>query len=335
MQRRYVAAGIGLLATAALLWWTLHDVVWAEVWEQIRDMEPLPFVAALALAMANVVGRGLRWGYLFPSPPPPPAPLVKSTFVGALANNLLPVRAGEVASALALNRASRTNVGVALGTVGVGRVLDLLTIVGMLGVALAAAPSDADVPDAIAPAAVGLVAIGAAVLIVAALWTDRVASFVRSLLERLLPESIGHRAGDTAAGLLQGLAVLRRPRRMLQAVGWSLAIWGANATSIYLGMQAFGVDAPFSAALTVQGLIALGIAIPSSPGFFGPFEAAAKLALAIYGVAASAAVGFVLPFHVLVYFLPTTLIGLASLSSIGLRLRSLGREVADSDHVTH
>ena len=46
----------------------------------------------------------------------------------------------------------------------------------------------------------------------------------------------------------------------------------------------FGDHLPFSAALFLQGIIAIGVAAPQMPGFFGVFECFGQVGLGLYGV---------------------------------------------------
>jgi glycosyltransferase 2 family protein len=69
-------------------------------------------------------------------------------------------------------------------------------------------------------------------------------------------------------------------------------------------------------------MIAIGVAIPSSPGFFGPFEAFAKAGLQIYRVPAALAVTWAVGFHLL-SFVPITALGAFYFSRLGLSLREM------------
>jgi uncharacterized membrane protein YbhN (UPF0104 family) len=69
-------------------------------------------------------------------------------------------------------------------------------------------------------------------------------------------------------------------------------------------------------------LIAIGVAIPSSPGFFGPFEAFAKAGLQIYAVPVTLAVTWAVGFHLL-SFVPITALGAFYFSRLGLSLREM------------
>jgi glycosyltransferase 2 family protein len=70
-------------------------------------------------------------------------------------------------------------------------------------------------------------------------------------------------------------------------------------------------------------LIAIGVALPSAPGFFGIFELFAKAGLTIYGVREDLAVAWAISFHFL-SFIPITLIGAWYFVRLGLHMREIG-----------
>jgi hypothetical protein len=120
------------------------------------------------------------------------------------------------------------------------------------------------------------------------------------------------------------LSVLRSPRRFIAVFWWALLHWLLNAFAFWLGFLAVGIHVPFGTALFVQGIIVIGVAIPSSPGFFGFFEAAGKFALGIYGISETMAVTWAVGFHVL-SFIPITLIGAYYFARAGLTLTELSK----------
>ncbi|HVQ47635.1 MAG TPA: lysylphosphatidylglycerol synthase domain-containing protein, partial [Gemmatimonadales bacterium] len=83
----------------------------------------------------------------------------------------------------------------------------------------------------------------------------------------------------------------------------------------YVGFAAFDIPVSYVGALLLQGLLVLGIAIPSTPGFFGPFEAVIVAVLALYGVAHDVAFSYAIAYHI-TSFLPITLLGLWSLTRV-------------------
>ncbi|HEX7337839.1 MAG TPA: lysylphosphatidylglycerol synthase transmembrane domain-containing protein, partial [Gemmatimonadales bacterium] len=166
---------------------------------------------------------------------------------------------------------------------------------------------------------VGLVALLLAVLVVAApLAAERV---VRRLLNH---RRLADRIVDLIEGIRHGLGVLRSPRRLAGVIVWSLVLWLVNALGFYVGFAAFDIPVSYTGALLLQGLLVLGISIPSTPGFFGPFEAVIVAVLALYGVPASLAFSYAIAFHVTT-FVPITLLGIWSLVRTPGGLKALRR----------
>jgi uncharacterized protein (TIRG00374 family) len=127
--------------------------------------------------------------------------------------------------------------------------------------------------------------------------------------------------------LLDGVAALRDPRRAVPVVAWSLVIWLVNASAFWIGFAAFGIEAPFAAALILQGVLVIGIAIPQGPGFVGGFETAIVASLLLFGIDQEIALAFAVTYHITT-FVPITVLGAWSLVSSGFSLRA-AREAAE------
>ena len=85
----------------------------------------------------------------------------------------------------------------------------------------------------------------------------------------------------------------------------------------------------------IQAVIALGVSVPSAPGYFGTFHAAAVIGLTeVYGVGEGATLAFAFGYH-LGGFFPVTLLGLWYAGRLGLSLSDLGHaeEVVEEDVV--
>jgi glycosyltransferase 2 family protein len=140
---------------------------------------------------------------------------------------------------------------------------------------------------------------------------------------RRIAPRLEQRGGELLRTFVSGLGVLRRPSLFAGVLWWTLLHWLLNAFAFWLGFLAVGIDAPFSAALFLQGLIAIGVALPSAPGFFGIFELFAKAGLTIYGVPDDLAVAWAISFHFL-SFIPITVIGAWYFVRLGLHMREIG-----------
>ena len=326
---------MGLAVTLALLAWALHDIDPHELVGHLRRADPLLLLAAVALATLTFPLRTLRWqlilrdagGKRFPL-----LPLWHATAIGFMANNLLPVRAGEFARAYAAQQQLPVRFSTALASVGVERVLDGLLLVGLMMLAIASPtfPGHATIgTTSVARMTVGAAVFFGAVLVVAVLVVHRPApwlALLRRVTYTVLPERLAAPLTRIGEGLIAGLEVLKSPARFAAVFAWSLLQWLVNAAAFAVCFRAFGLAVPPEGALLLQGIIGFGVALPASPGFVGVFEAATRVTLAIYGIDATRAVSYALAYHVST-FLPITLLGLYSLSRLRIHLGEL-REAA-------
>ena len=310
---------VGFVISVGLLLWALRGVSISEVLHHIREADAPQLLAAVVLATLTFPLRLVRWRLLLQDERGrsyPAQPLWHAIALGFMANNLLPLRAGELVRSYAAARLTRARFSTVLSSVAVERIFDALTIVALLTLALLSPDLPAHVTIAgqsvaqlaRAGALAGIVGLLLAVSVVAApLAAER-------LIRRLLPSPrLASRLVDLIEGIRQGLGVLRTPRRLAGVVFWSLVLWLWNALAFYVGYSAFDIQVSYMGALVLQGLLVLGISIPSTPGFFGPFEAIFVAVLALYGVPKDLAFSYAIAFH-LTSFLPITLLGLWSLA---------------------
>lgn len=321
---------MGLAITLLLLWWTLHDVALPDVLRHLRQARPLPFLGAALVATATFPLRTIRWRYLLRrnGAAPPMVPLWHATAIGFMANNLLPARAGELARTYAAARLTGVRFTTAAASIAVERVLDGLVLVGLLAAGItwggfSEGTAVGGVPLArLARVAMWLFVPALALLLGLVHWRSLALRAARRVFDRVMPPRWAARVLGVLEGLLGGLDGLKSPSRLVLVLVWSLVIWLAMALSFGLGFVAFRLPVPPSAALLLMGLVAFGVAIPSSPGFFGPFEAVTRATLALYGIGAAPAVSYAVAYHLSV-FLPISVLGLWSLSQAHLHMADL------------
>ncbi|HET6778611.1 MAG TPA: lysylphosphatidylglycerol synthase transmembrane domain-containing protein [Gemmatimonadales bacterium] len=330
LLRRSLPALIGIAVSVGLLAWALRDVSVSDVLSHVRTARPGPLIAAVVLATLGFPLRLLRWQLLLRDErgkPYPAGPLWHAIAIGFTANNILPLRAGEVIRAYTASRLTSARFATVISSIAVERIFDGLTVVALLTLALFSSELPAAVKIggtsvaqlARAAGVISLLALVAAVLVVAAPVT------AERVIRRILPHArLADKIIDLIEGVRQGLVVLRSPGRLAGVVVWSLVIWLFNGLAFYIGFKAFGIPVSYGGALLLQGLLVVGISVPSTPGFFGPFEAVIVAVLALYGVPGSLAFSYALSYH-LTSFVPITLLGLWSMARTPEGLRVLRR----------
>lgn len=329
---------IGFALTAGLLYWTLRGERWGDIWGTLRASDAMLWTLSTIVSQLIFPLRARRWQTIL-HPIAPAAPLGalwRATAIGIMINNVMPARAGEFARAYAIGREdARVPFSAALGSLVVDRAFDAAIVVALLVVATldpafgAATQLGSTTIGAIVAAGVGIVLVAFAVLTIGAFAPTRSEALAGACVRRIAPLWEA-RVRAVVAAFVSGLGVLRDGRRFAAVFVWTLLHWLTNALAFWLAFRALGLDVPVTAALLVQGVIAMGVSIPSSPGFFGVFELAGKASLVLYGVAETDAVSWALGFHIL-SFIPITLIGGWYFIRLGLSMgavRNAGREAA-------
>jgi uncharacterized protein (TIRG00374 family) len=276
--------------------------------------------------------RARRWRTILDpiAPRLPFGPLWRSTAIGMMVNNVVPLRAGEFARAYALTRElPQITFSTALASLVVDRVFDAVVVLLLLAIAMIAPgfPSGAMVHGRpISQIATGFALVPLALLVVLYALVFFPGTLIRlfELLARRVSPTIEERGRDMLKRFAEGLSVLRTPGHFIAVFWWTLLHWLLQPLAFWLGFKAMGIDVSWSATLFVQGLIVVGVSLPSAPGYFGLFETAAVISLGLYGIDESAAVAWALVFHV-VTFIPITLIGAYYFAKLGLTMGEIGQ----------
>jgi uncharacterized protein (TIRG00374 family) len=322
-------SAIGIALSVALLGWTLRGVSLHAVWNELEGSNLLLFAASATCATLIIPLRARRWRTILEPVAPglPFGPLWRSVAIGTMVNNLVPARAGEIARAYAVTRETTVTFASALASLAVDRLFDMVVLLGLAEVALLdpAFPRDARVAGQtlghLAQGSIVIVALLIVCLYALAIFPAQLVRAFEIFARRVSP-AVEERGKSALIRFSAGLSVLKSPGRFTAVLGWTVAHWLLNAFAFWLGFKAVRLDLPFSAALFLQMLIAVGVALPSAPGFFGVFEKLATVGLAIYGVKATQAASWAIGFHIL-SFIPITLIGIYYFSRLGLSFREL------------
>jgi uncharacterized protein (TIRG00374 family) len=233
-------------------------------------------LASVTGALLGLIIRAFRWRLLLAGGSTIGSwSLVSATFIGTMANNLLPARFGEVVRAWVLARRERTPVPTVLASIVVERLLDMVAALVLMGLALAVSS------DLGGEAASTLKETGQAVLLAVVVGVS-VLLIVMHFRARLLRVGEGWAACSGhpwfSGGLelikrfLEGLRVLRGGPHALAVAGLSLLVWGVAIASFHVMAQGFHLGLTLAQTTLVFVIVLFGIALPSAPGFVGTFH---------------------------------------------------------------
>ena len=329
-------ASAALLAAFAYLFLPLDDIG-----DVFADANFAYVVPSLGLYFLAVYARTLRWRYiLFPLIGRPRRALYPVVVVGYMANNLLPVRLGELVRSYYASMREPVSPATAFGTIVVERASDVVALLFFIAVVWIALPTSglldrlADpvpggAPMLITLSLVPLIAV-IAVMVAVTVASDATVLGVAARILRPLPRRLQQRLLGLAGRLIEGLTVLRSPRALAAVIVLSLPVWLLEAGMILVIALGFNLTDTFTstgeliAALLLFTAIAnLAGVVPSASGGLGPFEFFGAATLAALGVPEAGL--FVLTVHVAL-LVPVTVLGGVMLLLDGTSLRLLLRQ---------
>jgi uncharacterized protein (TIRG00374 family) len=318
MARRLLLA-VAVLATAVCLVLAFRGLDWGAAWDALRSCDFKWLIPAFVLFCGTILVRAVRWRYLFlPERRPPMTAVMRATLLGYLYLSVLPVRAGEPARILLLNRLAGTPKVEIAGTAVVERVFDLAVLLTCFFALSPWLPTGSWAhPLAILAGIAGLL-IGA-VVVTLRLTGDR---GLRVLLRPfgLLPRVGRDAAEEAATSLRHGLAGLHDASTALLALGFTLVSWLLLGAACAVALRAFDLGVSPLAGMLVVIAVSLGASLPSLPGGVGIFEAASIAALSAYGISHADALAFGLVWHAL-NLVPFLILGPPLALLVGRRAR--------------
>lgn len=335
--RFWIGGGVTAIFIALLIF--RLDI--GETTQALADANYFYLIPAIAVYFVSLLFRAFRWRFLLkPFTDARTLRLYPVVMVGYMANNVLPMRLGELIRSYYLSTREPVRGSTALATILIERVFDGLTLLFLLAASalflpvsgLAERVSDsANLPVwAVATVVVMPFIAVLALMVSAGLYPD-VFNKAMGKAVRLGPS----RYRDLILGVLvrfvTGFEGLHRPARLFSVFALTLPIWAAEGTMYYIIALGFDLQSQFSstttmlaAMLVLTSVSNLATSIPSSQGSVGPFEFFAKLGLVFFGVSAAVATAYAVVLH-LALLLPVIGAGFLHLAIQGISFSELSK----------
>ncbi|TVQ85329.1 MAG: UPF0104 family protein [Chromatiaceae bacterium] len=233
--------------------------------------------------------------------------LLPSMMIGFAANNVLPLRLGELIRADLLARDAGLSRSGVMMSLALERLLDLIGILVVYAAALALVPTAPAGFRALAWfASIAIMGLGA-VLAMFVLLPRRLDTPTRSL-SSWVPSAIGRRCVIYLEQFRQGLCAVRNPATAALLILYSIGRWLLAVVLAWLAIYAYAGVVPVPIVMLTIGVTAFAVALPSAPGFVGPIQAAFVFALTPFGIDQEAALAASVLF-LLGHWIPVTAFG--------------------------
>ena len=309
---QFLRIGVGLVISVVLLVVAFRGQNPGEIWAAMQRFDARWLVPALACYAVGVLVRAARWAVLLrPLAPVSSRAVLPVLLAGYTANNVLPLRTGELVRAYLVGQRFGVRKTAALATIAVERLFDGLTMLGFILIAMTAISLTAELRQIALIAT--LIFVGVFAGLVVLVLGDRVRDRVIQLALGPLPLPVAARVERMAESFLGGLGVLRRKQDLAVVTLTSIIAWSCEAGMYWSVARGFGGE--LATALTVPAtLLTTGVAniatlVPAAPGYVGTFHAGVTLVVAgALGVARTEALSYAIVVHAALW-LPVTVIG--------------------------
>ena len=337
---------IGIGISIALLMLFLLTVDMGRMIDALSEVDYIYLAPAVAMYLVSTYFRSLRWSVLLRHMKPVSANrLYPVVVVGYMANNLLPMRLGELIRSYYVGEREGVSKTSALVTVFVERVFDAITLLFFIMVIALFVPEmkrvaqsfgeESGIPWPLLVAGLSLPFIGALTsLVLFAVYPSKTRELIL-WFAKLLPRRFEETLDSLIETFLLGLSPLRSMKMLVTLFLLSIPIWITEAAVFFLIGLPFGFvglhSGPGAMAVTmvlVTEITNIGSSIPAAPGGLGLFEIIARETLALgplVSVDRSVAAAFAVVVHAVI-LLPMIILGQVILWTGHISLGRLSRE---------
>ncbi len=321
----HIFTAVTLVLSVACLAWALHGVSWTELWEEIRELNWRWVAIGVVADILVYFIQGWRWSLLLmPVAPVSPWASVGAIYVGLFANEVLPLRAGELIRCFLMGRWSRIPISVTLASALIERIFDGVLLIAGLFFSLRYMrhfPLSTGQSRVIEIITTGSVFLAILILVCAALLA--VAMYWR---EQALDALLDARLFSWAHVFIEDLHLIGHSRYLYFSAAVSVPYLLIQIVPIYAVMQAYGFDGvTWAQAGALMVLLRLGSVVPQAPGNVGLFQVLSTLGLVLFGVPRAMARRFTLILWAVVT-LPLMIVGFIALVASGTKMGDIQRE---------
>ncbi len=315
----------GIICSAVIIGVLIYFIDWNVLKDALKNCSPRLFLVLFVLQTISFFFRGMAWRVILNNEPSRLNCFF--TITEGYLLNLLPLRLGEIGRSVIMGGLIGRSPFYVFTTVILERIFDVLITLIMLVITIPLMAS-VSFSGTIYYVLFAVILAGIAFMFWMAAHQVQFMDLLRKIIK---PETkVGKFVLPKVEFLLSGMGILTQPKRFLVWLFWILATWACWITTLQVAMHDFFPQLPFWAGLFIQGIGALGGAIPSAPAGIGVVEGAYVVSLGFFGIDQSSALAFGLVMHAIAIVTPV-LWGLIGFSVQGLKLGEVFTSTMNKD----
>jgi uncharacterized protein (TIRG00374 family) len=271
---------IGLLISAIFVYLAFRRVELTEVIYSVQRVNYLWIIPNVAVVVMTMVIRAERWRHILrPLREYKMGQLFPPVMIGFMANNLLPVRLGEIVRAYSLGAKTGQSRSSIFATVVIERIFDSLSLMAMFWLVILFIPF----PPVVRKFGFATLILNLILIIFLIVLKQKGEILIDKITSRIpfLPSPLANKIDHILRRFAEGLNIFEKYKSLGLIAVWSLILWVVTALSNYFIFMAFGFYPDIAASFILLLFVAAGVLLPSAPGFVGVFQAAVIGAFAL------------------------------------------------------
>ncbi len=296
--------------------WVLTGADLPHIWVEVRQLHWRSVTLAVIADVCVYLLHAWRWRLMLtPIARVPFAYCFEAIYVGLFANEVLPLRAGELIRCFLLSRESKVPLSVTFASALIERIFDGIWLMICFFTCL----HFGKLPPVLLR---GGYLLGVMIVLCGAiLW------FAMYARQQSLDLVFGWRWPDWFNTLIQDLHLVGHSRYLYYSFFVSGMYLFAQILPIYLLVQASDLQVKWTASFTMMVLLRLSSIVPQAPGNLGSFQWVAAHTLIMFGLVSAHAKRFSLILWAVVT-MPLIVIGSIALAITGVNMMHLHREAS-------
>ncbi len=280
----------GLLVSGFFLWYTFRGISLQQI-SNIRLIRPVWIVGVIAFTCLSYTLRCVRWTQMMRPTGAPFSACARVLLTSLAANNILPLRIGDIMRVFTYAEDLGTSPSVILSTVILEKLLDIFVLVLLFVIFMGEKVSPHS--RLLAESMLALSSVGLLTLLLGArLLQAPILRLFQRLPQRPMLQKAEHWI-TLALDCLRKIGVVGSILLLLQ----SGLIWAAEGMIFVSGVRLVGLAVDAIGPWQAVSVANLSYLIPSSPGAIGTFEWAVKTALVSHGASEGSSAVFALALH--------------------------------------
>lgn len=316
----------GLLISVLATFFIINVVNINDLVNSLSEINFINILIIVLITLISLAARAVAWMKLLPK-----VNFIDSFLVtneSYLFNNLIP-RSGELIKPILFAKPASEHAFKIFSSVIVERSLDLVIAASMF---LVTFPFVSQL-NVIRPVAFAFLILFLLFLIsgfLIALNAEKVKTWLRNIgkrnnifVEKILPR---------IEMVIDGFLILTNWRQFISVLFWIIISWVLWTFILFYGINTIHGDVKFWWAIFTQGVLALGIALPSAPANLGVFEGTMIAALSVFNINREESLGIAVVIH-LVQIAITTIIGFIAVMKQGESISDILKKIRSAKQV--